>query len=150
MLAAKVTVEDFADQPPRALADDEVIVTGKKRFRYLRTPHVPHAWDAGLLFEETSRTLFCSDLFAQSGDQAALTESSIIGAVAETMKHHQAGPLANSMPYTPYTDTILRRLASLKPAMLASMHGPAFRGDCEQELLGLAEAAKTILGTARA
>ena len=56
-----VSVNHVAARPARVMEDGEVLVTGRRRFPYVRTPHVPHGWDAGMLFEETGRTLFCSD-----------------------------------------------------------------------------------------
>src|SRR5687768_5221510 len=79
-IAAAVSVNDLADRPPRALADGEVIDIGNKRLRWFDTPHVPHGWDAGLMADITTRTLFCGDLFTQPGDtHAAVTEGDILG-----------------------------------------------------------------------
>jgi flavorubredoxin len=75
-----VSLNDMADRTPQVLYDGEVIDLGKgKRVRYIDTPHIPHGWDAGVLYEETSRTLLCGDLFAQLGDGPALTESDVVG-----------------------------------------------------------------------
>ena len=71
-----VSLNDMADRTPQVLHDGEVIDLGKgKRVRYIDTPHIPHGWDAGVPYEETSRTLLCGDLFSQLGDGPALTES---------------------------------------------------------------------------
>ena len=79
-IAAMVSVNDVADRPPRALADGEILVLGRQRVRWLDTPHVPHGWECGYLFEETTRTLFCGDLFTQPGaEHAALTTGDILG-----------------------------------------------------------------------
>ena len=67
LVGAMVSVNDFASRPARVLEPDESLETGKYRFQYRATPQVPHAWDAGLLFEEANGTLFCSDLFHQLG-----------------------------------------------------------------------------------
>jgi hypothetical protein len=45
----------------------------------------------------------------------------------------------------PDTDSTLHRLAALKPAALAVMHGSSFRGDSEMAILGLALAVKDLL-----
>src|SRR5262249_22716352 len=58
-----VSVNDLADRPPRPLQSDEVMELGAKRMRRIETPHVPHGWDAGLFYEETTSTLLCGDLF---------------------------------------------------------------------------------------
>jgi len=143
-----VMLSDFADRPPRALADGEVLAIGRHRLRFLSTPHVPHGWDAGLFFEEVDRTLLCSDLFFQPGDPEPLTESGLVARAREAILQGEAGPLANDVPYTSQTDAILRRLADLEPRTLAVMHGSSFRGDGRAALLGLAQAYREILGRA--
>src|SRR2546423_4651697 len=110
-----VMVDDFADRPPRALGDGEVLEIGQHRPRFLATPHVPHCWDAGLFFEETDRTLLCSDLFFHPGEVEPLIEAGIVDRAREGMIGCQSTPLAKDMPYTPYTDQTLRRLAALEP-----------------------------------
>src|SRR6516162_10186649 len=65
--ACLVSLNDLATRPPRALADGEVIDLGGRRVRWIDTPHVPHAWESGLMFEETTATLFCGDLFTHTG-----------------------------------------------------------------------------------
>ena len=92
--------------------------TGKYRFRMLLTPHVPHCWEASLLFEETQGTLFCSDLLHQNGDVEPSTSADVVGRFKQTLVDYQQGPLANYMPYTPYTESTLQRLAALKPKTL--------------------------------
>ena len=75
-----VSVDDcLALRPAKGLADGEIMETGRYRFRFLATPHVPHCWEAGLLFEETHRTLLCSDLFHQLGDVLSPTSSADAG-----------------------------------------------------------------------
>jgi flavorubredoxin len=137
-VGALVSVNDFALRPARGMSDGEVLTTGRYRFRMLHTPHVPHCWEAGLLFEEEHKTLFSSDLFHQNGDVEPLTESDVIGRVRQTLADYQAGPFANYMPYTQHTDGTLRRLADLKPKTIAAMHGSAYAGDGERALRDLA------------
>jgi len=110
------------------------LVTGKYRFRYCATPHLPHGWDAGVLFEESSSTLFCSDLFHHLGDVEPVTSSDIVGRVREALTAFQAGPLANYVPYTNQTESIFRQLQAVKPNLLATMHGSSFSGNGEQAL----------------
>ena len=144
-VGAVVMVNDFADRPPRVLADNETLQIGTHRLRFLSTPHVPHCWDAGLFLEEADRTLLCSDLFFQPGDPDPLIEAGIVDRARETMIANLSSPLANDMPYTPYTDTTLQRLAALEPRTLAVMHGSSFRGDGRTAILDLAEAIKETL-----
>ncbi|GKS58565.1 hypothetical protein YTPLAS18_20920 [Nitrospira sp.] len=134
-----VSVDDCLSlRPARGMSDGDVLETGTYRFRFLSTPHVPHSWEAGLLFEETQGTLLCSDLFHQTGDVEPVTQSDIIGRCETTLVEYQKGPLANYLPYTTMTEAILQRLAALQPNTLATMHGSVYVGDGRQALLDLA------------
>ncbi|HWO42220.1 MAG TPA: MBL fold metallo-hydrolase [Candidatus Eisenbacteria bacterium] len=147
LVAKLVSVDDVvALRPAHALADGEALCTGKYRFRLLQTPHVPHCWEASLLFEETHGTLLCSDLFHQIGDVEPSTSSDVVGRFHQTLIEYQQGPFADYLPYTPYTERTLRRLAALKPRTLATMHGSTFVGDAAQALADLAEVLKNVLG----
>ena len=145
-VGALVCVNDFIGRESRALADGETFSTGKRRFRYCRTPHLPHGWDAGVLFEETQRTLFCSDLFHQNGDVEPLTSSDIVGRSQQAMKEYQTGILAEYVPYTPHTAQNLKKLADLKPKTLAIMHGSSFTGDCARALDDLNVVLREVFG----
>ncbi len=141
-----VSVDDVvAERPARALEDGEVFVTGKFRFKFLQTPHVPHAWDAGHLFEENNGILLCSDLFHQNGDVEAVTKSDIVSRFKEMLIEYQKGPFANYLPYTSKTEQILTRLANLKPKTIAPMHGSTYVGDGESAIYDLAQAMKDVL-----
>ncbi|MGH8469803.1 MAG: MBL fold metallo-hydrolase [Gammaproteobacteria bacterium] len=144
-VGAMVMVNDFADRAPRPLADGEVLQSGRHRLRFLSTPHVPHCWDAGLFFDETEQTLLCSDLFFQPGDPEPVIESTIVERARDAIKGSLAGPMAKDMPYTPYTDSTLHRLAALKPSSLAVMHGSSFRGDGGKAILDLAAVIRDLL-----
>jgi flavorubredoxin len=148
-VSAMVNVNDFADRPPRGMVDGEVLETGKYRFRFCSTAQLPHGWDAGLLFEETQRTLFCSDLFHHDGDVEPLTEADLSARIRAAMTHMQAGPLANYIPYTHQTEGILHKLADLNPQTLAVMHGSSFTGDGAAALKGLAVTMRDVLGRER-
>ncbi|MGH7805041.1 MAG: MBL fold metallo-hydrolase [Candidatus Binatia bacterium] len=148
-VSAMVMLNDFADRPPRVLANDEVFGIGRRRLRYLSTPHVPHGWDAGLYFEETDRTLFCSDICFQPGDPEALIESDIVGPARDAIVGGMSGPLCKDMPYTPYTDATLQRLADLEPQTLAVMHGSSFRGDGGKAIRALAKVIAETHGRAK-
>ncbi len=146
LVAALVNVNDFADRPAKILEHDDVLNTGKYRFRFLATPHVPHAWDAGLLFEETNGTLFCSDLLHQLGDVEPSTNSDIVGRFRQALVEYHAGPFAYYLPYTPNTRPILDGLAVLKPKTLLPMHGSAYVGDGEQAIRDMADMLHETLG----
>jgi flavorubredoxin len=145
-VGAMVMVNDFADRPARALSDGEILETGRHRLRFLATPHVPHCWDAGLFFEEADRTLLCSDLFFHPGDPEPLTDSEIVSRARSSIIEGLSSPLANDMPYTPYTVSTLNRLAALEPQTLALMHGTSFRGEGRTAILDLASVIKETLG----
>ena len=147
VIGSLVNLTDFADRPPRALQADETFSTGRLRYRYRPTPHLPHGWDAGVLFEETQRILFCSDLFTHNGDVEALTESDILGRTRQSLIDFQAGPLMDYMPYTPNTRPLLEGLAALQPRTLATMHGSSFTGDGAKALIELDGVMKEMLGT---
>lgn len=145
-VGAMVSVDDFSIRPARGLADGDKLVTGKYSFRACRTPHLPHGWDAAVLFEETQKTLLCSDLFHQVGDVEPLTTSDVVGRSVEAMKAYQGGILADYAPYTHYTDRLFEKLAALKPQRLAIMHGSSFDGDGARALTDLAAGFKEVFG----
>jgi flavorubredoxin len=130
--ACLVSLNDLADRPPRALSDGEVLDLGGRRVRYVDTPHVPHAWESGLIYEETTRTLFCGDLFTQVGQGPAVSTESLLKAAIAAEEAFQATAL------TPMTGSTIRALATLEPRRLAVMHGSCYEGDCAGLLRELA------------
>ena len=133
-IGVMVSLNDLCDRPPRAWSDGERIDLGGKRIQHIDTPHVPHAWESRVLFEETTRTLFCGDLFTHTGDVAAITTRDIVGvAKAAEEQFHASSP-------TPLAGATLRKLAKLNPTTLALMHGSTFRGDGASALMDLADA----------
>ena len=131
--ACLVSLNDMADRAPRILQDGETIELGDKRVRYLDTPHIPHGWEAGVLYEEATGTLLCGDLFTQIGNGPALTDSDIVGPAiaAEDMFRYSS--------LNPAMGATIRGLGKLAPRTLALMHGPSFAGDCAAALGALAE-----------
>jgi len=131
-LAVMVSLNDLADRPPRAIGD-EVLDIGGKRLRFLPTPHVPHNWESGLWFEETTRTLLAGDLFTSLGNGPAVTSDDLVApANAGEDAFHQTSMGPDLVP-------TLHRLADLKPATLAVMHGSSFTGDGSAQLRSLAD-----------
>ena len=129
-----VSLNDMADRAPRILEDGEVIDLGDgKNVRYIDTPHTPHGWDAGVLFEQSSGTLLCGDLFTQLGDGPALTEGDIVGPAIAAEDLFRYSCLSPGMGAT------IRGLANLAPRRLALMHGPSFSGDGAAALRALAD-----------
>lgn len=133
-LAAKISIADMADRPPRGLTDGETIAIGGHRLRWLDAPHMPHAWECGYLFEETTRTLLCGDLFTQGGaDCAPLTTSDIL----EPSERFRAA--MDYYSHTRHARALIEKLAATAPVTLACMHGSAFAGDGAALLRALGE-----------
>jgi len=143
-IGCAIWLNDQAPRAPRALADGEVLDLGGRRVQRLDTPHVPHCWDAGLLYEAATGTLFCSDLLTHVGDPPALTEGDILGPAIAAER--QFGYTA----VTPATGATIRRLADLRPRTLAVMHGSSFTGDAAMLLERLAEFYEGVLREATA
>ena len=132
-VGCNIWLTDMADRPPRALKNDEVLDLGGKKVRWLDTPHVPHNWDAGMIFEETTGTLFCSDLFTQFGPADVDHGSRYRGA--------RGSPRRRPCPSCRRRRWPSRRCGAwrgLKPTTIALMHGPTFKGDGAAALNGLA------------
>ena len=146
LVGAVVSVDDFAIRPARQLADDEILTTGTKRFRFLHTPHVPHCWEAGMLFEETGRTLFCTDILHQSGERPPFGGMELVGICRQSLVEYQQGPFANYFPYSRLTKPTMDRLAALEPRTLATMHGSILRGDGAAALREVAGVYAEVLG----
>jgi flavorubredoxin len=128
-----VSINDMADRPPRMLEDGEVIDLGGKRVRHIDTPHVPHNWEARLLYEETTSTLLAGDVGTQVGDGPALTDGDIVGGAQEAEEMFLASSLGPALAPT------IRKLAELKPATMAIMHGSSYSGDCAATMNALAD-----------
>ena len=138
-LGCDVSLNDLCDRPPRALEDGEVIDLGGKRVRQISTPHVPHGWEAQVLFEETTGTLLCGDLFSHVGAVPALTTNDIVepAMTAEGMFHFTC--------LAPHTASTLRSLGDLAPTTLAVMHGSSVEGDGKQALYQLADGYESLI-----
>lgn len=132
-LGCMVSLNDLADRPPVPLTDGQVLDLGSHRVRHIDTPHVPHAWEARVLYEETTNTLLCGDLFTQLGDGPALTTNDIVEPAG------QAEDIFGASCLTPATAPTIRRLAELAPTTLAVMHGSCFSGDGSKALHALAD-----------
>lgn len=133
-IGVMLSINDQAVRSPRVMNSSEVVDIGGKRVRYINTPHVPHGWDAGLIYEETTGTLFAGDLFTIAGSYVAQTESDIVGSAltVEDQMHFTA--------LTPNTAPTISKLADLQPKTLALMHNAAYTGDCSGALRDLARA----------
>jgi flavorubredoxin len=132
-VTVQVSVADLANRTPQEWPDGEVIDLGGKRVRRIDTPHVLHGWDAGLLYDETSETLLCGDLFTHTGGGPPVRDDDVVE------RAFAAEDLFKSTALTPSTAPTIRALAALAPATLAIMHGSAFTGDCVEALVALAD-----------
>lgn len=132
-IGCMVSIGDLADRPPRALADGEKIDIGGHVLQWFDTPHLPHAWEAGLVYDTSTRTLFCGDLFTRFGEYDAMSDDDIVGPAVEA---EDMAP--GSLSLHPSGPALIRKLTELDVATLALMHGPAFSGDCRGALLELA------------
>ena len=143
-LGCDVSLNDLCDRPPRALENGEVIDLGGKRVRQISTPHVPHGWEAQVLFEETTGTLLCGDLLSQVGAPPALVTDDVLEAALA------AEGMFGSTSLAPHTGQVLRGLGDLQPTTLAIMHGSSFQGDGGKVLSDMADAYEELAAGAMA
>lgn len=141
-LGCDLSLNDLCDRPPRALAEGEVLDLGGKRIRQISTPHLPHGWEAQVLYEEVTGTLLCGDLFTQVGGGPALADGDIVGPALEAEQMFGATAL------TPTTPSKLRELGDLGPSTLAVMHGRSFHGNGKQALHDLADGYELLFASA--
>jgi flavorubredoxin len=134
VIGCMVSLGDLADRPPRALADGEKLDIGGHVMQWFDTPHTPHGWEAGLLYDTTTRTLFCGDLFTRLGEFPALSNDDVVGPAVDA-----EDTMGGTLSLHPQSGARIRRLAELDVDTLALMHGPAFSGDCRAALLDLAD-----------
>ena len=123
---------DFFTKPVRGIEEDETLDIGSKRLRFLVTPHVPHAWDAIMAYEETTGTLFVSDLFTAFGQTTAVTDSDVIAPALAVLEQ-----MPDYLPIGPHTKRVFQRLEALQPKVLAGHHSPAYFGNATQALQDL-------------
>jgi len=133
-VAAMVSISDLADREPRPMVDGETISLGRHAVRWIDTPHLPHAWECGYLFEESTATLLCGDIFSQGGDDCPpITEDDILG---------PSEAFRLELDYLSHADNLrelIEKLAATNPKTLACMHGSAWRGDGAKLLRALAD-----------
>jgi flavorubredoxin len=141
-----INMSDFAIRPSKPLVNNEILNTGKYSYRFIRTPHLPHGWDAGVMFEEKNKTLLCSDLFHQNGNVVALTDVDILEGHKKSMLEMEKSPLMDYVPYNQNAKRLLYGLAALQPQTLATMHGSSFYGDCSKALIELDSVMKDLWG----
>jgi flavorubredoxin len=138
-LACAVSLNDLADRPPMPVTDADVLDIGGHRMRFIPTPHVPHNWESGLWFDETSYTLLAGDLFTALGAGPAITSGDLVEPALAAEAHWQSTSLGVA------TAPTMRRLADLEPTVLACMHGSSYEGDGGGQLRALADAYEKLV-----
>jgi flavorubredoxin len=96
--------------------DNDILKTGKRQFKFIMTPHVHH-WDSMMIFEETTKSLFTSDLFIQPGNNKPVTSDDYSESMINLYRF--AGIFASEKPVRDTT----KRLENLSPNMVYPMHG---------------------------
>jgi flavorubredoxin len=96
--------------------DGDVIDLGRHKLRFLETPHVHH-WDSMMLFDETSRSLFPSDLFIQAGDQPPVVTENLGSEMCGL--YREVGIFAHEGPVR----RVVERVEALDPDWVHGMHG---------------------------
>ncbi len=142
-IGAMVSIADVADRAPKSMADGETLRLGRHELTWIDAPHLPHGWDCGFLFDRSTETLLCGDLFTQPGcaDGPAVTESDILSA-SEAMRRE-----LDYFSATRHVSSLIAKLAAFRPSVLACMHGYAWRGDGAALLRALGDALATSPGT---
>jgi len=115
------THSDHASRPPRPAEDGTTLELGRHRLRFITTPYV-HQWDSMLAFDETTRTLFSSDLFIEGGSGPALAGGDLTDAMLGLYS------TIGFLPSRAHLDLALDKIEALQPATLACHHG-SVKGD---------------------
>jgi flavorubredoxin len=131
-IGALLSVSDFFTRPVRAMQDGDVLDLGRHKLRFMTTPHVPHAWDAIIAYEEMTGTLLVSDLFTIFGEQRVTCESDLIEPSMQTLAQ-----LPGYLPIGPHTAQVFDRLEALGPKVIAGHHSPTYTGDAVKALRDL-------------
>ena len=135
-----LSLADMCDRQPVTAPQDGVHDIGGHRLRFIATPHVPHNWEAGLWFDETTSTLLAGDLLTHAGQCPALTESDCVAPALEAEGLFHATGLNTNLAPT------LEQLAALNPNTLAIMHGASYSGDGATQLRALKEGYAAMAG----
>lgn len=134
-VAADVSIRDLVNVEPIGMEDGDVLDLGRHQLVWQSTPHLPHGWECGYLYDRTTRTLFCGDLFTQPGmGEQALVSGDILGP-SEAFRAQK-----DYYSHTRDAALLIEKLARLEPSVLACMHGSAWAGDGAAMLRSLAEA----------
>lgn len=141
-LACMLSLNDMCDRPPvvAGVEPGDVHDIGGHRLHFIPTPHVPHNWEAGLWFDETTSTLLAGDLLTHTGKCPALTESDCVAPALEAESLFRATGLTTNLVPT------LDRLAALEPTTLAVMHGASYTGDGAAQLRALSDGYAAMAG----
>jgi flavorubredoxin len=102
--------------PVRGFRDGDTTDLGERKLRFIETPHVHH-WDSMMVFEETTGSLFSSDLYIQWGDQPAIVRENLGREMC--LGYRESGIFAASEPVLRVVD----RIEKLDPQWVHPMHG---------------------------
>jgi flavorubredoxin len=101
--------------------DGETLELGRHTLRFLETPHVHH-WDSMMVYEETTRSLFPSDLYLQPGDQPPTSAENLSAEMLDV--YRSVGIFAHEAPVR----AVAERIEQLEPAWIHAMHGATIPG----------------------
>ena len=134
-VAADVSIRDLVNVEPIGMEDGDVLDLGRHQLVWQSTPHLPHGWECGYLFDQTTQTLFCGDLFTQPGmGEKAIVSDDILGP-SEAFRRQQ-----DYFSHTRDAASMIEKLAKLEPTVLACMHGSAWKGNGASMLRSLGQA----------
>ncbi len=117
-----VTVRDFSERPPKVVGPGELLSLGRRELKVVLAPWV-HYWDSMLVYDETDRLLFTSDLFMQPGDREAVTSEDRAAEIVEFCR------FSGLLPSQRHLETVLDRIEPLDVTTLACHHGSVLTGD---------------------
>ncbi|MFO0631488.1 MAG: hypothetical protein U0168_01420 [Nannocystaceae bacterium] len=143
-----VSVDDQISRKARALGDGEVLVTGKRRFRWISTALSPWLGCRSPVQQPRRPSARCCAQGPVPPDRRAR---------AQHHRRHRrplrldlagmrAGSFAGYIPYGKHTVAGLARLGALEPRTLLPMHGSSFTGDGAAALRGAGEVLARLLG----
>jgi len=131
-VGVRTNLGDFAIREPIFMTEDKALDLGRHRLRFIITPYV-HTWDSMLAFDETTGTLFTSDVFIQPGPGPAVTEQDRTEEMLATYR------MVGIFPSRAHLDAALDKIEALNPRVLACHHGSVIGGKVEPYLRALRE-----------
>jgi flavorubredoxin len=131
-IGVRTSLSDFAIRDPLAVDEKTVLDLGRHRLRFLITPYV-HQWDSLLAFDETTGTVFTSDVFITPGAGPAVTDQDRTEEMLATYR------MVGIFPSRAHLEVALDKIEALKPRTLACHHGSVIDGKIEPYFRALRE-----------